>query len=170
MKYETPSPAIAPGIASIAVRRLALSTSPAASAIPTTTAPRIANTNAPTMPPQKWSGTKTAKCQMAMPIMIQTRKFKPPPRLSAPAVLAAAALTGTLLAVGSFRPDCVHGPLARFTVARTAALHRRRLAVGLGLHAVGLRFELQVAVRSRLGLGPGGAPAAASLGCDARAC
>ena len=35
-------------------------------------APRIATTKAPTIPPQKRSGTKTMKCQIAIPIITQT--------------------------------------------------------------------------------------------------
>ena len=39
---------------------------------PTTAAPTAAARKAPTIPPQKRSGTNTAKCQIAMPIMTQT--------------------------------------------------------------------------------------------------
>ena len=39
---------------------------------PKMAAPMVATMNAPTIPPQKRSGTNTMKCQIAIPIITQT--------------------------------------------------------------------------------------------------
>src|SRR3954453_12333298 len=67
-------PITAPGIASIAVSRCVSSWPgivPPLMRMPPIAAPNRAPRNAPTIPPQKWSGRKIVKCQMARPIITQ---------------------------------------------------------------------------------------------------
>ena len=75
-QYENARPASEPGIAHSPSPRpggLAAEIPGAGSAYPLASAPSRAARNAPTIPPQKRSGTSTAKCHSAMPIMAQTR-------------------------------------------------------------------------------------------------
>src|SRR3954470_14881372 len=74
-QYDNPSPISAPGIDSIAASRC-VSLSPGTlkpeTITPNTTAPAIAASSAPTIPPQKLSGSQIVKCQMAIAIITQT--------------------------------------------------------------------------------------------------
>src|SRR5262245_33301636 len=112
---------------------------------PLTTAPAALPTKAPTMPPQKRSGTKIVKCQIATPIVNQTsaaistssrgrrqRALAVPPVLLAPPLAAAA---GLLLADPAQRRG------ARLTELRPVllgALHAVAAALGGAVSAGGL--------------------------------
>src|SRR4051794_9693468 len=119
---------------------------------PTMTAPMTAATNAPTMPPQNLSGTQTAKCQRAMPIMIQTNRLMSESRLrdsgrpasSATVLSLRALLAATLGTPGGCGGIAVAGTVARPVIhtvnERTIrGLRRilRELCVAIGIDLVG---------------------------------
>src|SRR3954452_7330850 len=148
-------PMSAPGIASTACRRW-VSDSPGMwkplIASPNRNEPSSAPMNAPTIPPQKRSGSQMVKCHRASPIMTQasaatsgsSRGERSRPSLAVPSVSAVArpSLLGPLLAAGSHDP--------RLAPPGHGCLGGGVDLVG-GLVAFGLGFGL------RLALGFGGA-------------
>src|SRR5271168_5186692 len=104
---------------------------------PTMIAPNSEPTNAPTMPPQKWSGRKIVKCQIARPIITQPSipiSVSPPSRdrSSRPSARPAVTTVARAPAFLAFGLVLEHEVLRREVRRRIAMLLGRLL--GLGLH------------------------------------
>src|SRR5208337_4795584 len=129
---------------------------------PTTTAPISAPTNAPTIPPQKRSGSQIVKCQIARPIITQPSMpiSAHPPRSAArsslrcpsarPAVTFVARAAGLGAGLGLFLEHEVLGrevggwvALGRVLAGRAARGHLRRARAGR--RAPLLRVDVEVA-------------------------